>query len=481
MASLSAPTALRGPLALPAQALVQLAAALAAYALVLFNPNVLNDADTYWHLAAGEWMVEHRQVLRQDVFSHTWAGRPWVSHEWLSEVLMALAFRAGGWSGLLVLFGLATAATIGLVASRLGRFAGWVGLTLALVLAFGLIGPSLLTRPHLLVLPLLAGWMLELLAARDEGRGPRLVLAGLMLLWANLHGSFAVGFVLMAPFALEALVEGRREPWPVIRDWGGVGLLCLAAASLTPHGPAGLLHPLAISSMATLNEIVEWRPADFSQPGPFEMAILATLFICLSRGVKLPVLRLLLLLALLHMALQHTRHQVVLAVVAPLLLAEPIALALGRERTAQLRSLAPAAMFAVAALALATARLAWPAERADGPETPKTALQHVPAALAARPVFNSYDFGGYLISEGVRPFIDGRADMYGDAFFRQFLAADAGGPAFDAVAARYRIDWTLLKAGSALARDMDRKPGWRRLWADRYAVVHVREGVLEAR
>lgn len=482
MASLSTPASpARWSGASAAAVLLPAGVALALFALVLFNPAVLNDPDTYWHLAAGEWMVAHGEILRHDVFSHTWAGRPWVSHEWLSEVAMALAYRAGGWGGLLVLTGAAVAAAFALLAQGLQRWLGATGVALALVLAFGLVGQSLLARPHLLVLPLLAGWMLELLAARRAGRAPALWLPLLMLLWANLHGSYAVGFVLMAPFALEALIAERRKPWPVIRGWGGVGLLCVAAAALTPHGAAGLIHPFTITSMSTLSHIVEWRPADFSRLGPFELALLGALFVCLSRGVRMAPLRLILLLALLHLALQHTRHQLVLAIAGPLLLAEPLAAALGREAAAQARRGGALAIALAGGLVLAGVRMAAPLTRTDGPETPAAALASVPRALAAEPVFNSYDFGGYLIFRGVRPFIDGRADMYGDAFFRRFDKAEQGGAAFDAAAARHDVAWTILKPGIPLARELDHKPGWRRHYADRYAVVHVRDGAAPAR
>jgi hypothetical protein len=458
---------------------VQVLAMAAIFGVVLFAPPVLLDGDTYWHLAAGDWMIDHRRVLTVDVFSHTYAGRPWLSHEWLAEVAMALSVRLGGWSGLLILCGLAAAGTVGVVGSRLRQFLSPVAVLVVLVLVAGLMAPSLLTRPHLIALPLLAAWTVELLRARDAGGAPRLFMPLLMLLWANLHASYALGIAVMVLLALEALVEGRRDPWPVIRAWAPVGLLSLAAATLTPHGPSGLLYPFQTSAMTTLNAITEWRPADFAKPGPFEFALLATLFVCLRSGVRIPMLRLVLLLLLLHMGLQHARHQIVLAVVAPLILAPALAAAWGRERVAEVRS--PAVLLAFAVVALAAARYVKPVVRGDDAATPATALAHLPPGLAERPVFNAYRFGGYLIHRDVRPFIDGRADMYGDAFFTAYLKAREGGPALDRTLARYKVDWTLLEAGEPLIREMDAKPGWRRIWSDRYAVVHIRTAALDGR
>jgi len=460
---------------------VQALAMAAIFGVVLFAPPVLLDGDTYWHLAAGDWMIDHRRVLAVDVFSHTYAGRPWLSHEWFAEVVMALAVRLGGWNGLLVLSGLAAAATVGVVASRLRQFLSATSLLVVLVLVMGLMAPSLLARPHLIALPLLAVWTVELLRARDLDRAPRLFLPVLMVLWANLHASYALGIAVMGLFALEALVEGRRDPWPVIRAWAPVGLLSLGAAMLTPHGPAGLLYPFQTSAMTTLSAITEWLPADFTKPGPFELTLLATLFVCLRHGVRIPVLRLALLLLLLHMGLQHARHQVLLAVIGPLIVAPALAEAWGRERLAQVRSRAVVVVFVVLAVGLTAARWVKPVARGDDAATPAAALAHLPPGLAERPVFNAYRFGGYLIHRGVRPFIDGRADMYGDAFFAAYLKARGeGGPALDRTLARYRIDWTLLETGEPLIREMDAKPGWRRVWSDRYAVIHVRTTALPA-
>lgn len=450
------------------------AAALFMAVLVLFAQGTLNDPDTYWHLAAGGWILDHRAVPRVDVFSHTMAGAPWVPHEWLAEVLMALAFRAGGFPGLLVLFGVAGATAAGLAAQRLSRSLSPVGVAMALALAVGCLAPSLVARPHLLVLPVLVGWVCLLLAARDRDRAPPLAAALLMALWANLHGSYVLGLGLAGAFGLEALLESK-DRLAAVRRWGLFGLACALAAAATPNGLSGLIHPFAITSMSALPTITEWRPADFSAVTPFEIAILATVFVCLWKGVKVPPLRLLLVLALLHLALQHLRHQMVLGAVAPLILAPYIGQALGRETAAPqgLRRpwLAAAALLGVV---LVATRLAAPVVRDDA-VTPARALAHVPAELRAQPVLNDYDFGGYLIFSGVRPFIDGRADMYGDAFTRTYMRADAGDPATLATVLReHRIAWTLLRPQSGVARRLDADPAWRRLYADDRAVVHVR-------
>jgi len=101
----------------------------------------------------------------------------------------------------------------------------------------------------------------------------------------------------------------------------------------------------------------------------------------------------------------------------------------------------------------------------------------VPADVARARVFNEYAFGGYLIFKGVKPYIDGRADMYGDDFVREYLTVLVGTePDVDREFARWGVRWTILAPNGNLVRLLDRSPNWRRLYADRWAVVHVAVG-----
>ncbi len=388
-------------------------------AAVSFAPQVLNDGDTFWHLAAGRWMIAHGAVPGADPFSFTFVGRPWVAHEWLTEVAMAGAWLAAGWGGVMLLTGLAA----GALAALMGRWLlCWLSppATIAtLALGLACIAPGALARPHFLVLPVLALWTMALLDARERCKAPSLWLALVMALWANLHSSFVVGLLIAAAFALETLLDRAAWRRRTLASWASFLALALAATLATPHGLAGLTFPLQVLNMKSLPFITEWQGPDFMRPTTLEIALLGGVLVAFWRGVRLSAVRTLILLGLVHMSLQHVRQEVLLGVVAPLILAEPLGRALGRAEPGALRRpmAAPQAALVLAlALAVIGLRLLVPEVRVDGPTAPITALAHVPAALRSEPVLNDYDFGGYLIFQGVRPYIDGRADMYGDAF-----------------------------------------------------------------
>ena len=458
-----------------ARNIVPLAAALLMAMILLFAPQVLNDGDTYWHMATGEWILAHGRVPDHDVFSYTQAGRAWVAHEWLSEALMALAARAAGWAGVTVLFAALVGGATWMLVRRLSLSLGGLTLITTTILALACMTGSLLARPHLFMLPLLVAWTVEMLAARDADRAPRLVFAPLMILWANLHGSWVFGFVIAGAFGLEALTAPGADRLKVLRGWGLFGLAAVVCAAITPHGPAALLFPFQVTSMAVLPHITEWRAEDFSHVSTFAMVLLATLFVCLGRGVKVPTFRLLLLLALLFMSLQHVRHQLVLAAIAPLLLAEPLAQALGHEPARSKLSRPLLIGFGVACVLLLGVRLALPLQRVDGLNSPVTAIESLPADLKTKPVLNGYGLGGYLIYTGVKPFIDGRADMYGDAFSVAYFKAVAPEPvALRKLLADYHVAWTIFTPDDPVVALLDKDPAWRRIHADPYAVVHQR-------
>ncbi|MDE1987344.1 MAG: hypothetical protein KGL29_04780 [Alphaproteobacteria bacterium] len=457
---------------------IALGAAAAAFAIVLFTPAVLNDADTYWHIAAGRWMIDNQTVLRIDLFSYTFAGHPWQTHEWLAEIVMALAYVGAGWGGVMLLFGAAAALTAGLLAHHLSPRLSGLSLVATLALSLACVAGSLLARPHLLALPLLEIWTAGLVIARAEGRAPSWKLLPVLALWANLHASFLLGLALIVPFALEAVWDDDKTRVRTMERWALFALLALLAALLTPFGIEGLILPFRLMAMPSLNLISEWAPTNFQTFQPLGFAAAAALYVLLSRGAKVKPLRIAILLALLYMALAHVRHQMLIAIVGPLILAEPLAEALKiTQREDKPRNgFAAALIFAVVITALGGLRLWLPLIRGNGVTTPATAFESIPASLARTPVLNDYAFGGYLIFNDVRPFIDSRAELYGEKFIGRYLQMVGPDKALlAATLAKYHVHWTIFAADNPAVGAMDTMKGWHRLYADRWAVVHVRD------
>lgn len=234
---------------------------------------------------------------------------------------------------------------------------------------------------------------------------------------------------------------------------------------------------------------IEWRSTDFSSFQPLEAWLLGALLVGFSSGIRLALPRLLLLLVFFHLALAHVRHADLLAVMGPLAiiasLGPQIAQRIGTRPSAlgsRLARLAAPAGWPAAVLMLGLGVLiALPvlASSKDRPEdivTPRAALAAAQRLGLAGPVLNGEGFGGYLVFSGVKTFIDGRMEMYGDPFLARDLAAEAGHqPELDETLEQYGITWTLLSPQAGAVAALDRSPGWQRVYADRFAVIHLRK------
>ncbi|MES2327516.1 MAG: hypothetical protein V4499_09335, partial [Pseudomonadota bacterium] len=176
--------------------LALLVAVLLIPAVLGSSQTIFNDGDVSWHIATGQWILDHRAIPHTDPFSFTWFGKPWVPIEWLSEVIYASAYRLAGYAGVAALV---TAALMALHAIVYLNASRWVRAALLPIVAmdFVLI-PMLSARPHVLTWPLLGLWTLLMLRAREQDRPPPLYAAGLMILWANLHGGFVFGLAIAA-------------------------------------------------------------------------------------------------------------------------------------------------------------------------------------------------------------------------------------------------------------------------------------------
>jgi protein-S-isoprenylcysteine O-methyltransferase Ste14 len=468
----------RTPMLLPHLDQTAMWIGVASFAIVFpLGSYLLADPDTFLHVAAGQWMWAHGLVPSVDPFSATMRGAPWTAHEWLAELMFAGAFGVLGWAGVTALTALATACAFAMLGSALCRTLPLRGVVVTLALSFLLIAPHLVARPHVLAMPAMVGWMAGLVKARADDRAPSLALLPLLVLWANLHGSFPLAFLLAGFFAIEAVLAA---PDRVARrkSFGGWAIFLTAAAAasfLTPLGWSGWRFPFELSGMTfSLGLVQEWQAANFARFQPLEILLLGLPALALCGSMRLSWLRLALLLLLIHLALVHTRFVDTVALLGPLLLAPSLRGLFGglpafRATWRPVES----SILAVAVIVTITGLGAWRGVMNDDPRiAPRAAL----AAAGSGMVLNDYDFGDYLIFSHISPFVDGRIDLYGDRFMLDYMSAlNAQGNALPELLARYHVGWTILKPNRPAVALLDRLPGWHRAYADANAVVHVKD------
>jgi hypothetical protein len=454
------------------------------YALFLLAGNrLLIDPDTMWQITVGQWIIDHGAVPQTDVYSFTMRGQPWISTQWLAQVLYAKSFSVGGWSGPVVLAASAIATTFALLTKFLGRRLPDSTALVFVAAALALTVPHLLARPHVLAMPVMVAWVGGLIAAADRRGAPSFWLLPLMALWANLHGGFVFGLVLIAPIALDAVWSAApRLRKSLALRWAAFALAALAAGCCTPYGWNSLLASQKILELgAALPLIMEWKPAEFGSLGALEICLLLGIGLSLLRGIKLPPMRIVLLLGLIHMALSQGRAAEILALLAPLVLAAPLARQIGGAEPSDSAAASPlrGVLFASAAVALMAGTVAFTSVHRFEPHPHGAPVAAVVALkkLDLTRVFNDYDFGGYLIANGVAPFIDGRTELYGEKFFVDHNAASGlmEPENLFRLLDQYNIEATLMRTQSAATKLLDHLDGWQKIYADDIATIHVRK------
>lgn len=434
-----------------------LAGAASIFAICLLGgPQLLADPDTQWHIAAGRTMLETWSWPRVDTMSHTFAGKPWIAKEWLAQVMFAGAFAIGGWACVAALTAAAAACAMALVMAANCQRQGPLACVAAGFVSLLIIAATLVARPHVLAFPLIASWTIALMRGAERGTPPWWAL-GLMVLWANTHAAFTMGFVIAAAFGLEALL--RAEPAARIRTfalWLAFGVGCLVASLVTPYGAQPLLLNLTMASgNEAIQYIGEWKPLGLDGRTAY---LVGFAFVAMSalaqQDLRRNFARIALLVVLTYMMIRHERFVMVFGIVAPVIAFPPLA-ALMRGLADRLNlfkadgpvgSAAPLAI-AGAGLAAAVALLVTRAWMPPAKVAPVEALAAVPETIRRQPVFNSYDLGGFLAFNRIPTFIDGRTDQLflGGFMTRMSKAAGDDQPAqLSALLDDYKIGWAIV-------------------------------------
>jgi len=384
----------------------------------------LGDPDLWWHLRTGELVVEEG-FTRSDPWSWT-STEPWHLHEWLPEVVMYLAYRVGGYHGVIALRALMLVLIAALILRSCREVArplvsAGVGL-LALVALF----PTSGERPQLVSFALLAV-LLPRLRKAVERRRPPWELVPIVWLWANLHLLWATSLVLYAALVLGLALELGPREWRRLVPFAAVGALSGLVTMLTPSGPTLLLLPLrAVGAPGFL-------PTEFLPPrlsSPFTAAALALLFIVLvgwakqGRPVRTPEICFVLMAT--FIGLSYTRTVGILAIAMAPLAAQTLQSWSGRTVRSVTLSRPDRAMAVTLVVVTTVLGAAWltqiPAVKKGAPYSATRFLDDLPGRAK---VINEYEFGGWLLWAGrdVSPGIDGRAETKTVEYLNEYVNA----------------------------------------------------------
>lgn len=465
---------------------------IAIMAMGLFSMSIrpATDPDLGWHLRTGEIIAHTHHIFHSDPYSFTRAGQPWINHEWLSDLLMYGLYRSGGTAALIILFAAVSAGAFLIVFLRCpGKpyLAGAVTIWGALASA-----PSWGARPQIfsLLLASIFLWILE----RSESE-PTILwwTLPLTVLWVNLHAEFAVGIALIALFLAGSALDcifgftAWAQTTSSLRNLALALGFCIALVPLNPYGPKMYLYPWhTLSSSAMAAYIQEWMSPDFHQTMylPFLLLVLALFAVAATSRLRIRPRDILLLSVMLFAGLRSVRNIPIFALVAVPILARLVQDLLER-RNIQLFSRGSSArgIFALNAMifggfllfvGLWTNSVVRREPRIEAEKFPVQAVSFLAQNELPGPLFNHYNWGGYLIWKlypQYEVFADGRADLYGDHFLddlaEMYFVQNQWQQKFDI----WQIRTVMLPRNAPLVAALRLQSGWKQVYEDKQAVI----------
>jgi len=384
------------------------------------------DPDIWWHLRNAEYLFQHHQFPRADMYSFTVVGQPWINHEWLSEIPYYLAWRAGGLGGMdAVMFATISLIFLGLLYlsyMETRHFkAAIVACCFLTFIASVSFGPRTILFGYLYLVLLLV----ILQRFRQKGNAPLWLIPPLFCLWANTHGSWSLGLIVFSIITAAGFAQGSwgrvdAQRWTPSQmgKLAVTGLASVAALFVNPFGSRLVFYPfdMAFRQKLNISHVAEWVSVDFHDlRGKFVLALLLTLLVtALLRRTRWRLAELGLVLFALYSGLTYVRFLFLLAIVIAPVLTRIL------EFVPQYRPKADTPLINALVICLMIGSIIhyWPTsaemQRSISEKYPTQALTYLKAHPPDGPVLNFYLWGGYLAwnDRDLKVFIDSRVDIY---------------------------------------------------------------------
>jgi hypothetical protein len=456
---------------------------------VVFISQAISDShlvDFWHHLARGREMALQGHLLDQDVFTYPLQGQPLRDVNWLTQLGYYWLFSWGGLDLVRVLnAGLLALAWAGLVAVC-RRASGSLEAAVAVaLLAFLGCWQFLTIRPQTLSYLLFLG-LYALLRRAETDRRCLLCALPLLTLWANVHGAFPAGLLLLGGFGAGQVLTRRHAPtfWPTLLTWGAAGLAGFLATLINPYGLGIYTYAAGLSQVSAGRGIEEWLPPSWQHLSGviyFMSLALAVVALLLAgrRGQPLSARDAILLLGFGLMAARSIRMVPWwLFVLAPVLAERLVflwpALRVTRYQPNLGALLSCAALLGLCVLSLpplhACNPLLW--LRPADPTTARleAARQHLDASLGQGHLFTRLEWGEYFTWAGYprwKIFIDGRIEIITDPVWYEYVTLMRGGPGWQAILDRYDVQALLLDEPfhrrTGLIDAVEASPHWQRV------------------
>jgi hypothetical protein len=461
------------------------------------------DTDTWWHLRAGQWMVENHALMEVDQFSYTREGTPWKYPGLWVEVVMYLIYLWFGPGGLNVWTAGLVTLTFYFVWKSLSS-QGFLG-AFVLILAAAASGIYWSARPYLISFLLAAVFVWFFEGYQHSTRKNLWVIPALMVLWVNSHGAFLIGFLIWGCYFVDALlrwlveVRNKGETAEIVirmKHLFIIGILMGIVLFINPQGITLLSLPFTtVSRGAEQLYIEEWQSPNFHETRmqPFAVLLILTFSAMALSKRRATTAEILLVSGFGLMGLFSARFISIFAVVAPVVLVRHAEEVLSywsdklaiKVNTQLKRPPAPlqswlnrllVLLLIVVLIYKASLVMSWDSNFEVFRESlPVDAVEFIKAERLEGRMFNSYNFGGYLIwaLPEYQVFIDGRADLYGDELIFEWLNIVQGADGWQESLDNWGVGFVVVEPGIPLLEKL-KDDNWELVYADKVAVIYKR-------
>lgn len=428
---------------------------LAVISLLLLTFRYGNDY--YWHLKAGEYMVENHMILKTDIFSwYLPSFHPvWISHEWLFEVLLYGGnILFGKYAAVLFTFIFISILFFTLYYTNRKGFHKNIYFTILWLIAGAVMAMNTLPRPFLISNIFLAVTLYLLYDLKRHENSKKIYFLPLIsMLWANFHGgSSNLSYILIFVFYFCGLfdfdfgkVSSRMAHKVQSKRYLIVLFLTVFAICINPHGIHMLLYPYQNMNDAFMLETIgEWQPTNFNNSASLMyIFLLVVTFIPLIKGrKKINLVDLIVLLMFMFLGFKNIRFwplayiaftYVVFTYVSP------------KDNTKKILDYT-LVVSAIVIISSSCFLFKLPQENLLDEEFIQIIKKEKPKRL-----YNYYDYGGYLIYRDIFVFIDGRADLYSKYNYQDYYNLSLLRGPYDRILEKYEFDYFLLNKGYPLA------------------------------
>jgi hypothetical protein len=461
--------------------------------LFLMTIGPIIDPDFWWHLRTGQLISQTHSIPRVDPFSFTYNGQPWVTQEWLSELILYELFLIGGYSLLIFIFSMFITSAFLLAYLRSPKESRPYVTGFTLLLGSIATVPLWGVRPQMISLFLFSLFLFLLDQYRKEGDIKFIIpLPLILLLWVNLHAAFILGLVLILIYITGGLIDYiisvlHKTKGPDATSLkSNLYLIAILGASLlatliNPNGLRILLYPLG--SLTTGQQVIlEFFSPDFNQ---LQWQPLAWFFLAIiGAGMlsKRPIspTKLLLTLFFGYAALRTMRHIPLFIVATIPILAEQIGsiIRISSEVKIVNRLLKwTIPIFLTCILLVVSLRFGQVIQeqpRSEIVNFPKDAVDWVKTNHPVGNLFNSYYWGGYIIWR-LYPqylvYIDGRAGDWGRKYIDSYNFIYSAQPGWDQALASQSVKLVLVEPVSRLANVLRQSSGWELVFENQNSVI----------